>query len=517
MSPHVSDHNSHLSLPTLHSAGHTPPMESREDSLALATLPPVNQPLTTRVDGRLVRDLVLASGTGRTLHEVYSRLGLAAEKHANRAAHKLGLGPTAVARRIQSFFEDGFEREAKLSELREQGSRKLEKDCVRLMEYALSSESPRTQLQAFNHLTMLTTHSEREFHRNFAAACVADGDVSRMVEEIRAEDLVGVDNAGETLSLIERLLVAADSEGRSKFSSHVAIRYLGGILGLASFWVQGGFIYEAVVKKILGGTQVILRDLGLDSLETDEPPATESDPEGIDILGQSLLCGIQSWMLGAPLATFTSEFWYPGFRTILQLLRRPMTEGILPASWAEVTSAEWEQFIPTAYKPAVLSSFLASVAAPTANASPASEKIPDELLDAPGVPEKFHVLPLLLSDLPNTTITISTASLRPDDRGKEVLDVTMYVDPGNSQGWAVQKKLSDVLSLSMRQSGKKGLGNTDRGQSPDFLAVGFGRIEVPMALLGVYLKDMISTDLPTHLNRALITFLTKDVPERPNA
>ncbi|KAJ6605607.1 hypothetical protein DFH09DRAFT_1422894 [Mycena vulgaris] len=76
--------------------------------------------------------------------------------------------------------------------------------------------------------------TEWGFHRHFAVACVADGDLSRMAEEIRPGDLVTIQNAGESPSLIERLLVAADSGGTSNF---IAIRYLGGILGLASFWV----------------------------------------------------------------------------------------------------------------------------------------------------------------------------------------------------------------------------------------------------------------------------------------
>jgi hypothetical protein len=107
------------------------------DSLAVATLTP-DLPLAARLGGSsLIRDPQLTvTGTGRILHEVYTTLGSAAEKHANRAAHNLGLGPSAVARRIQDYFGDGFEREAKLAGLETQ-CRKIEKDCGRLMEYAL--------------------------------------------------------------------------------------------------------------------------------------------------------------------------------------------------------------------------------------------------------------------------------------------------------------------------------------------------------------------------------------------
>jgi hypothetical protein len=106
------------------------------DSLTVATITP-ELPLAARVGGSLIRDPQLTvTGTGRILHEVYTTLGSAAEKRANRAAHSLGLGPSAVARRIQDYFDHGFEREAKLAALGSQ-CRKIEKDCGRLMEYAL--------------------------------------------------------------------------------------------------------------------------------------------------------------------------------------------------------------------------------------------------------------------------------------------------------------------------------------------------------------------------------------------
>ncbi|KAJ7110466.1 hypothetical protein C8R44DRAFT_260551 [Mycena epipterygia] len=76
------------------------------------------------------------TGPGRTLHEIYNSLGDTAEKHANRAAHSLGLGPVAVADRISKFFGDGKERERALNGLRDEIPRKLEKDCARLMKYA---------------------------------------------------------------------------------------------------------------------------------------------------------------------------------------------------------------------------------------------------------------------------------------------------------------------------------------------------------------------------------------------
>ncbi|KAJ6620205.1 hypothetical protein B0H10DRAFT_1102973 [Mycena sp. CBHHK59/15] len=161
-----------------------------------------------------------ATGPGSTLYEIYSSLGVFAETRANRAAHSLGLGPHAVAHRITKFFGDGSEREVKLNEMRGPQCRKLKKDCLNLMEYALPSESSQTQLHTFKSIVMFTTrypgirrlflrceHVQRvgpsldaistlwdrsdascgqewDFLLHFAAACVADGALALMVEEI---------------------------------------------------------------------------------------------------------------------------------------------------------------------------------------------------------------------------------------------------------------------------------------------------------------------------------------------
>lgn len=106
--------------------------------LVVATVTPVRQlTVVPELEGSLIQTSSTIGSTGRTLHEVYSTLGAAAERHANRAAHSLWMGPHAVRQRIQEFFGDGDEREAKLRELGKTSCRNLEKDCVRLMKYAL--------------------------------------------------------------------------------------------------------------------------------------------------------------------------------------------------------------------------------------------------------------------------------------------------------------------------------------------------------------------------------------------
>jgi RalA-binding protein 1 len=71
----------------------------------------------------------------------------------------------------------------------------------------------------------------------------------------------------------------------------------------------------------------------------------------------------------------------------------------------------------------------------------------------------FRALPLLSSDLPYTSVTVSHSLVRPNDRGKEVLSFVVSVSPGNGKaGWKVEKTYSDVLNLDQRVRGSVGKG-----------------------------------------------------------
>ncbi|KAJ7113900.1 hypothetical protein C8R44DRAFT_229320 [Mycena epipterygia] len=326
-------------------------------SLALTPINPL--PTSPRPPGVLSQSPASFTGPGKTVHELYSTLGSKAEKYANRAAHSLGLGPTAVAERIHIFFGDGNQRESALSDLQEGIPRDLEKDCKRLMKYALPSESSGTQLQAFKSLVALITRypgvrriflgceslrnagkhesdiavlwdrpddiggEQWHFHRNFAAACLADLHISSMIEDIPPQSLGCVLDQCAGLSLIERLLVASDCEGTSAFSRPIAIRYLGGILGFPSFWLQSGMMYRAVVQKVLARATCLLEDLGVDSERRDDPTLrVPSDIEGVDILCEVILAQIQTWFPNRSCSEMTHESWYPSLCHVVQLLRQ---------------------------------------------------------------------------------------------------------------------------------------------------------------------------------------------------
>ncbi|KAF7369323.1 hypothetical protein MVEN_00260600 [Mycena venus] len=311
-------------------------------------------------------------GPGSTLHHIYSSLGHFAERKANRMAHRLGLGPVALTRRIQDFLGNGLDREIRIGQLKTGEVPKLQRDCLRLMKYMLPSESKSTQFQTSQALVMLITRfpglrsyfleckhirragiSEQNIvalwhptcdetdpddktldFLSFAAACVADGNIAGILEGTPFQ-LWCVTDDSAPLSPIETLLVASNSEGISRFSSHISIRYLGGILELPSFWLQTGPIFEVVVRKILLRMVLLFKDLGLDSLEECEDKS--SDTEGIDILCEAVLDGVQGWFAGRGPDEICDEYWYQHFREVIKLLRQPKTEGILPRSWTRAT------------------------------------------------------------------------------------------------------------------------------------------------------------------------------------
>lgn len=71
----------------------------------------------------------------------------------------------------------------------------------------------------------------------------------------------------------------------------------------------------------------------------------------------------------------------------------------------------------------------------------------------------FRALPLIADDLKTTRATVSHSSIRPNDRGKEVLSFEIEVDPGKGkEPWKVEKLYSDVLGLDHRLKAVVGKG-----------------------------------------------------------
>ncbi|KAJ6625024.1 hypothetical protein B0H10DRAFT_2005409 [Mycena sp. CBHHK59/15] len=107
------------------------------------------------------------------------------------------------------------------------------------------------------------------------------------------------------------------------------------------------------------------------------------------------------------------------------------------------------------------------------------------------VPASFRALPLLSTDLPHTTVTVSHSFVRPNDRGKEVLSFVVY------DGWKVEKMYSDVLALDQRGVGKK------------MVSLPEAKVDQRKAILETYLQALVN--LPVKNNDEVIAFFTSDI------
>jgi RalA-binding protein 1 len=92
---------------------------------------------------------------------------------------------------------------------------------------------------------------------------------------------------------------------------------------------------------------------------------------------------------------------------------------------------------------------------------PTSYLSPINPTSSSGTSATFRALPLLPDDLVTTRVAVSHSSVKPNDRGKEVLSFVIDVHPGHGkESWKVEKLYSDVLTLDnrMRASVGKGVG-----------------------------------------------------------
>ena len=89
---------------------------------------------------------------------------------------------------------------------------------------------------------------------------------------------------------------------------------------------------------------------------------------------------------------------------------------------------------------------------PSNNSQPRSRHRPQPSLESPvSVQPHFRQLPLLVSDFPMTRVQVSHSSIRPNDRGKEVLSFVIVVDPGSGkEPWKIEKLYSDFISLDQK-------------------------------------------------------------------
>ncbi|KAG0709225.1 hypothetical protein DFH29DRAFT_993384 [Suillus ampliporus] len=145
---------------------------------------------------------------------------------------------------------------------------------------------------------------------------------------------------------------------------------------------------------------------------------------------------------------------------------------------------------------------------------PTSYLSPTNPTSSSGSSATFRALPLLPDDLVTTRVTVSHSSVKPNDRGKEVLSFVIDVDPGSGkEPWKVEKLYSDVLGLDtrMRASVGKGVGKKMavlpegkiwRDHAP-------AKADQRKAALEVYLQSLV--DLPVKNKDEIIAFFTSDI------
>ncbi|KAF7331237.1 hypothetical protein MKEN_00000600 [Mycena kentingensis (nom. inval.)] len=327
----------------------------------------------------------LLPGPGRTLHELYNALGARAETTANRAAHTFGLGPLAVAGRISGFFDaDGIGlREERMTAVRSGAKRvgKLKRDCSKLVYYTLPSHAIATQIDALACIVDFSTRypslrhlflearivqrrlrkpvsadglralwargssdAELGFFVDLAAACLVDSDIATLVERSPVEN-VRVAGCSGRLSVVESLLVSADY-------SPIALRYLGGILELPSFWAQAGSIFDDVLRKLADAASRLLRDLDVEQAATGTPTESiSSDIDGADIFCTALLAGIHDIVVQSRAGMeLEEERWYGAMAAVVRLLRYPRAETVVPTAYLWATSPRFERWFPTSYR-----------------------------------------------------------------------------------------------------------------------------------------------------------------------
>ncbi|KAJ6456057.1 hypothetical protein C8R45DRAFT_1186862 [Mycena sanguinolenta] len=325
--------------------------------------------------------------SGRTLDQVYTTLGKAVEKQANRAAYVFGLGPQVVAQKIKVYFGNGDETVQRLELLATSVPLKLEKRCWKLMKYALPTESANVQCQAFKNIVHLVTSfpglrvvllcakfldaapsldtiselwgcssggsdDNWEFWKILAATCLTESTLSTMVEGSPVSDLANCQQEG--LSVVEQLMVQHDCLD-SQYPSALCLRYLGGILAFPAFWQDMAKTRCYIVNKLCSKLVKVLKDIGVDILALGPIEESERpfDYEGVDLLAINLLTGVLGRFNKLDRNDWAKQLWYESFKEVLQLLHRPRAGELLPNAFAYATNSFNDQ-LPTAFEDAEL-------------------------------------------------------------------------------------------------------------------------------------------------------------------
>jgi hypothetical protein len=104
--------------------------------------------------------------------------------------------------------------------------------------------------------------------------------------------------------------------------SALAIRYLGAILELPSFWQLSSSIpNQHMVQKLLQRAITLIQDLGIEHEDTSDPALEDVlDNEGIDYLIHAMLKGIEEYMQKNGPRYLVDQLWWNDLLGVLKLL-----------------------------------------------------------------------------------------------------------------------------------------------------------------------------------------------------
>jgi hypothetical protein len=104
--------------------------------------------------------------------------------------------------------------------------------------------------------------------------------------------------------------------------SALAIRYLGAILELPSFWqLPTPAPNQHIVQKLLRRAIILIQDLGIEHEDTSDPALEDFlDNEGIDYLIHATLKGVEEWMQKNGSRYLVDQLWWADLLEVLKLL-----------------------------------------------------------------------------------------------------------------------------------------------------------------------------------------------------
>ncbi|KDQ58147.1 hypothetical protein JAAARDRAFT_206847 [Jaapia argillacea MUCL 33604] len=292
-------------------------------------------------------------GLGGVIEHLSCLLGKRVEVVVNRIAYGLGAGPHKATQRIEKILgkqreaiesklddlhatlrdSDGADNELKLEAL---WMKCLQTDCRKLIDYAHWRNPPSTRLQTFECIVTLCTaypgarqllrrlvtvpatnnnQSKTQAHllgwesqneeesplewvwkMQFAAFCVLDNEVTCEVEHCYPRELGLLD--GQVRGVTETLL-ARITDDHPDYPKFIAIRYLGGILGLSTFWKnRERERLFSLVGKMCDAAMRLIEDMDINRHDVDiSHQRIVMDITGIDRFASSILVGVRDCLL----------------------------------------------------------------------------------------------------------------------------------------------------------------------------------------------------------------------------